>query len=385
MFYYSVGDKNIAGALHALLAARKKNANRADETGGFMASISLKGVTKGWGSVVGVDNVDLEIRDKEFIVFLGPSGCGKTTTMRMIAGLEDLTGGDIQINGETVNDVDARDRDVAMVFQSYALYPNMTIYENIRFPLRMRNVPKDKHDAMVREAARMVELGELLDRKPKALSGGQRQRAALARAIVRQPQVFLMDEPLSNLDAKLRLSMRAQLKHIQKQLQTTTVYVTHDQIEAMTLADRIAIMNKGKIQQLGTPDEVYNNPANVFVAGFIGSPPMNLIAGDMAGGSFTGPNTVVAKAGKASGKVTLGIRPEDVSIAAKGKGHVNATLYSLEPTGDQTLVSVRVADTLLVARADRDFRQAIDSPIALNFDVSRLYLFDGNTGVRIRT
>ena len=349
-----------------------------------MASISLKKVTKGWGSILGVDAIDLEIKDKEFMVFLGPSGCGKTTTMRMIAGLEDLTGGEIQIDGQTMNDVDARDRDVAMVFQSYALYPNMSIYENIRFPLRMRNVPADKHDAMVREAARMVELGDLLERKPKALSGGQRQRAALARAIVRHPQVFLMDEPLSNLDAKLRLAMRAQLKHIQKRLQTTTVYVTHDQIEAMTLADRIAIMNKGKIQQLGTPDEVYNNPSNMFVAGFIGSPPMNLIHGVMEKGVFTGPETVVPKAGKASGKVTFGIRPEDVSVAAKGKGHVNTLLYSLEPTGDQTLVTVRLGENLLVARADRDFRQAIDTPIALNFDVVRGYLFDGVSGDRIR-
>ena len=349
-----------------------------------MASISLKKVTKGWGSILGVDAIDLEIKDKEFMVFLGPSGCGKTTTMRMIAGLEDLTGGEIQIDGQTMNDVDARDRDVAMVFQSYALYPNMSIYENIRFPLRMRNVPADKHDSMVREAARMVELGDLLERKPKALSGGQRQRAALARAIVRHPQVFLMDEPLSNLDAKLRLAMRAQLKHIQKRLQTTTVYVTHDQIEAMTLADRIAIMNKGKIQQLGTPDEVYNNPSNVFVAGFIGSPPMNLIHGVMEKGVFTGPETVVPKAGKASGKVTFGIRPEDVSVAAKGKGHVNTLLYSLEPTGDQTLVTVRLGENLLVARADRDFRQAIDTPIALNFDVVRGYLFDGVSGDRIR-
>ncbi len=349
-----------------------------------MASISLKKVTKGWGTVLGVDAIDLEIKDKEFMVFLGPSGCGKTTTMRMIAGLEDLTAGEIQIDGQTVNDVDARDRDVAMVFQSYALYPNMSIYENIRFPLRMRDVPQEKHDAMVREAARMVELGDLLERKPKALSGGQRQRAALARAIVRHPQVFLMDEPLSNLDAKLRLAMRAQLKHIQKRLQTTTVYVTHDQIEAMTLADRIAVMNKGKIQQLGTPDEVYNNPSNVFVAGFIGSPPMNLVHGNMDKGVFTGPDTVVPKAGKASGKVTFGIRPEDVSVVAKGKGNVNALLYSLEPTGDQTLVTVRLGESLLVARADRDFRQAIDTPIALNFDVARGYLFDGVSGDRIR-
>jgi multiple sugar transport system ATP-binding protein len=350
-----------------------------------MASITLKNISKGWGAIKGVDGIDLEIRDKEFIVFLGPSGCGKTTTMRMIAGLEEPTEGDILINQHRVNDVDARDRDVAMVFQSYALYPNMSIYENIRFPLRMRNVPADQHDKFVREAASMVELGDLLDRKPKALSGGQRQRAALARAIVRHPQVFLMDEPLSNLDAKLRLTMRAQLKHIQKRLQTTTVYVTHDQIEAMTLADRIAIMDKGKLQQLGTPDEVYNNPANVFVAGFIGSPPMNLLSGEMENGTFIGADTKLPKAGKRkSGKVVLGIRPEDVSIAKLGKGHLNTKLYSLEPTGDQTLVGVYVAGKLLTCRADRNFRQAIDTPISLNFDAARAYLFDGETGLRIR-
>ncbi len=348
-----------------------------------MASITLRGVSKSWGDVVGVSAVDLDIRDKEFIVFLGPSGCGKTTTMRMIAGLEDQTGGNILIDDQDVTDVDARDRDVAMVFQSYALYPNMSIYENIRFPLRMRNVPKDKQDAMVREAAAMVELEDLLQRKPKALSGGQRQRAALARAIVRHPQVFLMDEPLSNLDAKLRLSMRAQLKHIQRKLETTTVYVTHDQIEAMTLADRIVIMNKGRIQQIGTPDEVYNDPANVFVAGFIGAPPMNLIPGVIGRDGFTAPATRIS-AIKGRGNVTLGIRPEDISVAKKGKGHIKTAIYSLEPTGDQTLLTVRLGDQLLVARVDRAFRQAIDSPVELALDLKRTYRFDTATGERIR-
>jgi multiple sugar transport system ATP-binding protein len=350
-----------------------------------MASISLKGISKAWGSVVGVDKIDLEIKDKEFIVFLGPSGCGKTTTMRMVAGLEEPTGGQILIDSEDVTDVDARDRDVAMVFQSYALYPNMTIYDNIRFPLRMRGVPPKDHDKMVREAAAMVELGDYLERKPKALSGGQRQRAALARAVVRHPRVFLMDEPLSNLDAKLRLTMRAQLKHIQKRLQTTTIYVTHDQIEAMTLADRIAIMDKGKIQQLGTPDDVYNDPANVFVAGFIGSPPMNLIAGSLEKGVFIGPNTKVPGFGKISrAKVTLGIRPEDLGVAKAGKGHISTKVYSVEPTGDQTLLAVEVGGKLVVSRADRAFRQAIDTPVSLSVDVDRAYLFDGETGQRIR-
>src|SRR3954447_26176023 len=262
-----------------------------------MAEIRLRGVSKGWGSFVGVDAIDLDIRDKEFMVFLGPSGCGKTTTMRMIAGLEDPTAGDISIDGESVNEVDARDRDVAMVFQSYALYPNMSIYDNIRFPLKMRGIPNADHDRLGRQAAQMVELGFYPSRGPRAFSGGQRQRAALARAIVRQPQVFLMDEPLSNLDAKLRLTMRAQLKHIQRQLETTTIYVTHDQIEAMTLADRIAVMNKGKIQQLGTPDDIYNNPNHLFVASFIGPPAMNLIPGAIADGTFIGPDTKAHIAG----------------------------------------------------------------------------------------
>ena len=350
-----------------------------------MASITLRKIRKAWGPVVGVDDIDLEIHDKEFMVFLGPSGCGKTTTMRMIAGLEDLTGGQILIGGEEMNEVDARDRDVAMVFQSYALYPNMSIYENIRFPLRMRGIPKEDHDRLVRQAAEIVELGELLDRKPRALSGGQRQRAALARAVVRHPLVFLMDEPLSNLDAKLRLSMRAQLKHIQRKLETTTVYVTHDQIEAMTLADRIAIMNEGKIQQLGTPDDVYNDPANIFVAGFIGSPPMNLIKGEISSHVFTAPNTSVAMKKAADRKnVVLGVRPEDISVTKPGTGHLNSKLYSLEPTGDQTLVAAFSGEQLVVAKGARDFRQKEDSDISLSFDLKRVYLFDDATGERIR-
>ena len=349
-----------------------------------MASISLRKISKSWGQIIGVDQIDLEIKDKEFMVFLGPSGCGKTTTMRMIAGLEDPTGGDILIDGDTVNDVDARDRDVAMVFQSYALYPNMSIYENIRFPLRMRDIPKDRHDKLVREAAAIVELGDLLDRKPRALSGGQRQRAALARAVVRHPRVFLMDEPLSNLDAKLRITMRAQLKHIQRKLETTTVYVTHDQIEAMTLADRIAIMDKGKIQQLGTPDEVYNNPTNVFVASFIGSPPMNLIKGDIDNGTFTGSATRVEGVTKGSHKgVILGIRPEDITVAEAGKGSFNSTLYSLEPTGDQTLIAAFAGEQLVVAKGHRSFRQELETPISLSFDPQRAYLFDAASGARV--
>jgi multiple sugar transport system ATP-binding protein len=349
-----------------------------------MAEIRLRGISKSWGSFVGVDNIDLDIRDKEFMVFLGPSGCGKTTTMRMIAGLEDPTSGEITIDGELVNDVDARDRDVAMVFQSYALYPNMSIYDNIRFPLKMRGIPSAEHDRLVRQAAQMVELGDYLDRKPRALSGGQRQRAALARAIVRQPQVFLMDEPLSNLDAKLRLTMRAQLKHIQRQLETTTIYVTHDQIEAMTLADRIAVMNKGRIQQLGTPDEVYNNPNHLFVAGFIGSPAMNLIPGTLEDGDFIGPDTRVSGVGQGtSANVVLGIRPEDIEIISGQDGHLKSKLYSLEPTGDVTLVAAWAGEQLVVAKGPRVFRQEVDTPIAFRFAKGRVFLFDGESGNRL--
>ena len=255
-----------------------------------MAEIRLENVSKRWGAFVGVDDFNLTIADREFLVLLGPSGCGKTTTMRMIAGLEDASGGKISIGDRLVNDLDPKDRDVAMVFQSYGLYPNMNVYENIRFPLKVRKVPADEHDERVRRASAMVELDEFLHRKPAELSGGQRQRVALARAIVREPTVFLMDEPLSNLDAKLRVSTRAQIKNLQHELKVTTIYVTHDQIEAMTLADRVVVMNKGIVQQVGTPTDIYDNPANTFVASFIGTPAMNLMEGEIAGGVFTGKN-----------------------------------------------------------------------------------------------
>jgi multiple sugar transport system ATP-binding protein len=344
-----------------------------------LASIQLRHIVKRYGAFVGVQDMTLDIADEEFLVLLGPSGCGKTTTMRMIAGLEVPSEGDIIIGGEVVNDVDARDRDVAMVFQGYALYPNMSVYENIRFPLRMRGVPAADQDRLVRQAADMVELGNFLDRKPGALSGGQRQRAALARAIVRQPQVFLMDEPLSNLDAKLRQSMRVQIKHMQRQLRVTTVYVTHDQIEAMTLADRIVIMNKGVIQQVGTPDEIYTDPANTFVAGFIGGPPMNLIEGTAEGGRFTAPGVSLVCPASLSGPVTLGIRPEDCSV---GGDQVQGMVYGVEPTGDVTYLSVMAGAKQIEVKAARDFRSDIDVAISIGFDPRRLYFF-GADGQRI--
>ena len=259
-----------------------------------MAEIQLKNVGKRWGSFVGVQNFDLTIADQEFLVLLGPSGCGKTTTMRMIAGLEDVTEGDIIIDGERVNDLEPKDRDISMVFQSYGLYPNMNVYDNIRFPLKVRKVPTAEHDERVMRAAAMVELEPFLHRKPAELSGGQRQRVALARAIVREPNVFLMDEPLSNLDAKLRVSTRAQIKNLSHELKVTTIYVTHDQIEAMTLADRVVVMKQGVVQQVGTPTDIYDAPANTFVASFIGSPAMNLVEGEIKAGVFSADGIVVA-------------------------------------------------------------------------------------------
>ena len=295
-----------------------------------MAEIELINLTKRWGSFVAVDNFNLTIANEEFLVLLGPSGCGKTTTMRLIAGLEEVTEGEVIIDGKMVNELEPKDRDVAMVFQSYALYPNMTVYENIRFPLKVRKVDRELHEERVKRAAAMVELEGYLHRKPSELSGGQRQRVALARAIVREPSVFLMDEPLSNLDARLRVSTRAQIKNLQHELRVTTVYVTHDQVEAMTLADRVVVMNAGAIQQIGTPREIYNKPANSFVASFIGSPAMNLLHGSISNGVFSGENVNIDGLNKKhSGEVSLGFRAEDASIVASGGETVSYTHLTL--------------------------------------------------------
>jgi multiple sugar transport system ATP-binding protein len=347
-----------------------------------MAQIRLVNVCKRWGSYVGVDNFNLEIADAEFLVLLGPSGCGKTTTMRMIAGLEELTEGEIWIGDRMVNGLEPKDRDISMVFQSYGLYPNLTVYENIRFPLRVRNVPRDQHDARVRRAAEMVELGPLLERRPAALSGGQRQRVALARAIVREPNAFLMDEPLSNLDAKLRVSTRAQIKNLHHTLQTTTIYVTHDQIEAMTLADRVVVMNHGLVQQVGTPTEIYDRPANTFVASFIGSPAMNLIPGQITNGTFHAEGMQIAGLSAADGPVTLGFRAEDAAVVAEG-GNVAAPVYSMELLGDATLVSVRLGAALVAVRAAKDFRIDIGAPLQIRVPLQAVHLFDATGGRRL--
>ena len=347
-----------------------------------MSEIILKNITKRWGDFVGVADMNLTIPDKEFLVLLGPSGCGKTTTMRMIAGLEDATSGDILIDGKKVNDLEPKDRDVAMVFQSYALYPNMNVYENIRFPLKVRGIDPKTHDERVRRASAMVELDDFLHRKPAELSGGQRQRVALARAIVREPNVFLMDEPLSNLDAKLRVSTRAQIKNLSHELAVTTIYVTHDQIEAMTLADRVVVMEKGVVQQVGSPTEIYDRPANTFVAGFIGNPAMNLIAGSVAGGVFTAANTEISGLIAADQNITLGFRAEDARVVDSG-GQINAAIYTLELLGDATMVTVRFGSKLVSVRADKNYRASIDDMVSIEVPAEICHLFDGQTGARI--
>ena len=353
-----------------------------NKLGDLVAKIQLQNISKKWGSFVGVDNFNLVIPDKEFLVLLGPSGCGKTTTMRMIAGLEEVTEGQISINDRIVNDLDPKDRDVAMVFQSYALYPNLNVYENIRFPLRMRKTnPSDQKEKVMR-AAEMVELTDFLHRRPAELSGGQRQRVALARAIVREPNVFLMDEPLSNLDAKLRVSTRHQIKNLSHELQVTTIYVTHDQIEAMTLADRVVVMNKGVIQQVGTPTEIYDRPNNVFVAGFIGSPAMNLIEGQISNGNFAAENIKVSGFDKKlSGKITLGFRAEDAEMAKKG--NAAAPLYSIELLGDATISTMRLGGAICSVKGPKDYRAEIGHSVSASIPQKACHLFNSQNGERI--
>ena len=346
-----------------------------------MAEIELRNLSKRWGSFIGVSDFNLTIADREFLVLLGPSGCGKTTTMRMIAGLEDASGGDILIAGRRVNDLDPKDRDVAMVFQSYALYPNMNVYDNIRFPLKVRRIDPATHDAAVRRAADMVELGDFLHRRPAELSGGQRQRVALARAIVRKPNLFLMDEPLSNLDAKLRVSTRAQIKNLSNELKVTTVYVTHDQVEAMTLADRVVVMRKGVVQQVGSPQDIYDRPANAFVASFIGSPAMNLMEGRIEGGRFVGANVAVPGVSLPDGPVTLGFRAEDAALAEAGE--ISAPIYSIELMGDATIVTLRAGGALVAVRAAKDYRAAIGAPVSVAIPRGACHLFDAASGERL--
>jgi len=347
-----------------------------------MAEIELRNLSKRWGTFVGVEDFNLTIRDQEFLVLLGPSGCGKTTTMRMIAGLEDATAGDILIDGKRVNDLEPKDRDVAMVFQSYALYPNMNVYENIRFPLKVRKIPEVEHNERVMRASAMVELDDFLHRKPAELSGGQRQRVALARAIVREPNVFLMDEPLSNLDAKLRVSTRAQIKNLSHELKVTTIYVTHDQIEAMTLADRVVVMKGGIVQQVGSPTDIYDRPANAFVASFIGSPAMNLITGEIKGGVFAGDLIKLVGLDMDDGFIQVGFRAEDASIV-EVDGEIHAAVYTMELLGDATMITVRVNGELVSVKAAKDYRVEIGDMVRISVPKEICHLFDSQTGARI--
>ena len=351
-----------------------------------MAKVLLKNITKRWDDFIAVNNQSLDIKDKEFLVLLGPSGCGKTTTMRMIAGLEDPTDGEVWIGDRMVNDDLPKDRDIAMVFQNYGLYPHMSVFENIAYPLKVRGIPKAEIATRVDRAAEQVELTDFLDRKPRALSGGQRQRVALARAIVRTPKVFLMDEPLSNLDAKLRVSMRAELKHLSRELKITTIYVTHDQIEAMSLADRVAVMRDGVIQQLGTPEEIYNDPANMFVAGFIGSPAMNLITGSIKNSMFLSSDgtPLVAVDSADLDSVVLGVRADDIDIAEPGRADLDVTIYSFENTGENTLLTVQLGQQRVIARGERHLRKEQGDVIGIGLNPAHIYLFDSNTGVRLK-
>jgi multiple sugar transport system ATP-binding protein len=346
--------------------------------------VRLANIHKSFGPVEVVKGLDLQVEDGEFLVVLGASGSGKTTALRMIAGLESVTSGRILIGDRDVTDVLPKYRDVAMVFQSYALYPHMTVFANIAYPLIVRKRPKAEIQASVSDVARQVQLETLLDRYPRQLSGGQRQRVALARAMIRRPAAFLMDEPLSNLDAKLRGYMRAELKHMQQQLGITTIYVTHDQTEAMTLAHRVALLEKGVLQQLDTPTNVYNSPANLFVAGFIGSPPMNFLDGSLVDGRFSAAAGSFATASRASqGAAVAGVRPEDCRVTEAANGKIVGEVYTSELMGDHTLVTCRVSGTTMIVKAEKTFNRRNGEAIGVDFAEVAVHLFDKACGKRI--
>ena len=346
-----------------------------------MAVVKLENVSKSWGDFKAVDDFNLTIENEEFLVLLGPSGCGKTTTMRMIAGLEELSSGTIRIDDIIVNDLEPKDRDVSMVFQSYGLYPNMSVFENIRFPLKIRKIKKSLHEKLVMRAVKMVELEKFLKRKPAELSGGQKQRVALARALVRNPNIFLMDEPLSNLDAKLRVSTRAQIKHLQNKLKITTIYVTHDQVEAMTLADRVVVMNNGKIQQIGSPKEIYNRPFNTFVASFIGSPPMNLIQISIRNKKVISSDLSFSQLNVKDGKYVLGFRAEDAKI--QKNGNIEGPIYSIELLGDSTIVTLKLKENLIHVKTDNNFSSKIGENVSIKIPIPKCHFFEFNNGERL--
>src|SRR5882724_11690437 len=362
-----------------------------------MADVALNNVVKRFDEVEAVRGISLNIPDKEFVVLVGPSGCGKSTTLRMIAGLEDITSGEISIGGDVVNDLPPKDRDIAMVFQNYALYPHMTVFENMSFGLKLRKIPKAEIKQRVEAAAKILDISDLLDRRPKQLSGGQRQRVAMGRAIVRNPKVFLFDEPLSNLDAKLRVQMRTEIKRVHQKVRTTTVYVTHDQVEAMTLADRVVVMNRGKIEQIGAPNFLYHSPATRFVAGFIGSPAMNFIpcrleqAGDGLNVrlsdqvSFAVPADRVPRYRQHVGQeLTFGIRPEHLT-EAKTNGHANlgtfdAGIEVVEPMGNETKGFFSINGTEVSARTDPNAGARVNAAMKMSVHLDHMHLIDNASG-----
>ncbi len=361
-----------------------------------MARVYLDHVSKHFGDFVAVDDLNLDIQDQEFVTLVGPSGCGKTTTLRMIAGLEKVSRGQIFFDDDAVGHLPANHRDIAMVFQSYALYPHMNVYENIGFALRMMRFPRPEIDRRIQWAAKMLGIEMLLERKPRDLSGGQRQRVALGRAIVREPACFLLDEPLSNLDAKLRVSMRAELKRLHHDIGRTFIYVTHDQAEALTMSDRIAIMNHGKLQQFGAPDDVYYRPANIFVAGFIGSPAMNFVDGDLVNEAgqvffvrgnlrYPLPPRLAGRLNGHAGAVTLGARPESIGIAHATADQalpdgIPGTVFVDEPLGSDKFVTIDVEQSHVIVRTDPDFRTDFGAPVHIRFHPDKVYLFDRKTG-----
>ncbi len=346
-----------------------------------MSAVSLHGVRKSFGSTEVVHGVDISIADGEFCVLVGPSGCGKSTLLRMIAGLEEISAGEIAIGARVVNALRPKERDIAMVFQNYALYPHMTVYDNMAFSLRLAGVAKDEAEQRVADASQILGLNDYLQRYPRQLSGGQRQRVAMGRAIVRKPQVFLFDEPLSNLDAKLRVAMRTEIKALHQRLTTTSVYVTHDQIEAMTMADKIVVMNNGRVEQIGSPLELYDNPANLFVAGFIGSPAMNFLKGRLNGAAVavgSGISLSVRTKLESGRDVLVGVRPEHLAVAADG---VPAEVVVVEPTGADTQIFCKLAGTAVTAvvRERHDFRPGE----SIRLKPQLTYLFDPSSGARL--
>ena len=352
-----------------------------------MAKVHFRQVSKRYGDLEVIHGIDLDVADGEFIVIVGPSGCGKSTLLRMVAGLETITGGEISIGDRVVNALEPKDRDIAMVFQNYALYPHMSVFGNMAYGLKIRGLAKQDIDARVKRAAEILELGPLLERRPRQLSGGQRQRVAMGRAIVREPAVFLFDEPLSNLDAKLRVQMRFEIQKLHRRLGTTSLYVTHDQVEAMTLAQRMVVMNAGRAEQIGTPMEVYENPATVFVAGFIGSPAMNFIDGESEGGgrvALNGSGTLAVTNAPAAGrKLTIGVRPEHLAPVKPSEADLVGSVEVIEALGADTLIHVSVAGRTIIARLPNGTSAEVGEPIALAAARDRIYLFDADSGARL--